>query len=66
MKKSKKKKIQKKANTIGLEDYMKAIHKGNREAELETSPGWKAINKVHKSKKIYNRKAKQIVASEEV
>lgn len=37
---------------------LKANRKGSREAELENSTGWVAVNKVHKSKKLYNRKNK--------
>jgi len=38
------------------EDYIRANRKGSREAELENSSGFKAVNKTHKSKKDYNRK----------
>lgn len=42
-----------------FEDYIKAIKKGNREAEHELfGPGFHAINKIHKSKKTYTRKVK--------
>lgn len=39
-------------------DYMKAIHIGNRDAELAFEGGWKAKHKVHKSAKNYSRKDK--------
>ena len=52
MKKKKNKK--KKANF--LLDYIKAVKKGNREAELGS--GFKSVDKVVKSKKQYTRKAK--------
>ena len=41
-----------------LTDYVKAARRGSREAELETSRGWRAVRKVHKNKKAYTRKAK--------
>lgn len=41
-----------------FDDYIKAIRKGNRDAVLENENGWKAVDKVHPSKKTYNRKAK--------
>ena len=37
-------------------DYIKANRKGSREAELYFEFGWKSINKIHRSKKSYNRK----------
>jgi len=46
----------KKINNKQLEDYIKANRKGSRDAELENGSGFKAITKVHKSKKTYNRK----------
>ena len=39
-------------------DYIKASRKGSRDAELENSSGWKAIRKIHRSKRTYNRKDK--------
>ena len=43
--------------TIGdINDYIKGNRIGSREAELENSTGWKAVRKVHRSKKSYNRK----------
>jgi hypothetical protein len=39
-------------------DYIRANRKGSREAELETSTGWKAVHKVHPSPKTYSRKIK--------
>lgn len=41
-----------------FKDYIKANRKGSRDAELENSTGWKAIDKIHKSKKDYKRKPK--------
>lgn len=46
------------AKTIKFNDYMKAIHRGNREAELEDKTGWNAKHKVHKNVKAYSRKVK--------
>lgn len=40
----------------GLSDYVRANRKGSRDAELENSTGWVAVNKIHKSKKTYDRK----------
>lgn len=39
-------------------DVLKANRRGSREAELENSTGWKAVTKIHKSKKQYTRKFK--------
>jgi len=45
--------------TIGdIQDYIKGNRIGSREAELENSSGWKAVRKVHRSKRSYNRKDK--------
>lgn len=50
------KKNKKKPIIIG-EDYIKIQRKLNREIELERNGGrWIAVNRVHKSKKDYNRK----------
>jgi hypothetical protein len=38
------------------DDYIKAIKKADREIELENNPGFKSTNKIHKSKKNYDRK----------
>ncbi len=43
---------------VGLKDWIKAIKKGSREAELEVEMGWKCKHKVHKSNKTYSRKLK--------
>lgn len=53
MKRHKKKKHSLKVTAT---DYIKAIRKGNREAQLEESAGWKAVEKPHENKKAYNRK----------
>lgn len=38
-------------------DFIKAINRGSREAELElNSTGWRSKTKVHKSPKDYDRK----------
>ena len=39
-------------------DYIKAVRRGSREAELEINKGFKSVNRMHASKKIYNRKIK--------
>lgn len=39
-------------------DYIKANRKGSRDAELENSSGWKAVRKIHRSKRTYTRKIK--------
>jgi hypothetical protein len=41
---------------IDDKEINKAIRKGMREAELELNNGFKPKTKVHKSKKVYNRK----------
>ena len=46
-------------SSITLDDYIKAVKKGNREAEMELlGPGFHSNTKVHKSKKTYSRKEK--------
>lgn len=45
--------------SITLDDYIKAIKKGNREAEIELlGPGFHSKDRAHKSKKLYSRKLK--------
>lgn len=39
-------------------DYIKGNRIGSREAEIENSSGWRAVRKVHRSKRSYNRKDK--------
>ncbi len=51
----KKKKSQERGK-ITIQDYIKAVKKADRETQLETNIGFTAITKVHKSKKLYNRK----------
>lgn len=53
MKKKRKKKLSAK---IAIEDYIKAVKKADREIQLEQSAGWQRITKIHKSKKVYDRK----------
>lgn len=50
------KKKRKKTGKITIEDYIKAVKKVDREIQLENNVGWVATNKVHKSKKTYDRK----------
>ena len=53
-----KKKKQKMAKTTMM-DAIKAMRRGNREAEQELlGPGFHSFNRLHKSKKTYTRKAK--------
>jgi hypothetical protein len=63
MKKQKKKFKQ----SIGLEDYIKAMKKGNREAQQEMlGPGFHSFNSIHKSSKLYSRKKKHKGLSEDI
>ncbi len=40
-----------------IKNLLKKLGKGSREIYLELNPnGYSSVNKVHKSKKIYNRK----------
>ncbi|MTK53531.1 hypothetical protein [Paludibacter sp.] len=41
---------------ITAKDYVKAVKKADREIELTGQAGWKSIHKIHKSKKLYDRK----------
>ncbi len=53
-----------KNSAITLDDYIKAMKKGGREAEKELmGPGFHATHRVHRSKKTYTRKAKHKDAS---
>ena len=45
-----------KKKTFTQGDYIKAIKKADREAELEQSPGFRRQTNVHKNKKRYDRK----------
>jgi hypothetical protein len=44
--------------TRGKSAYLKAVRKGDREAELAFEHGWKCRHKIHRSKKTYTRKVK--------
>lgn len=46
----------KKKKKSGLEDYIKASRRGSREAELENHTRPVSHNRIHVSKKVYNRK----------
>lgn len=49
----------KKEKSISIEDYVKAVKKGNRLAEQELlGPGFHSSDRAHKSKKVYSRKEK--------
>ncbi|WP_294593238.1 hypothetical protein [uncultured Bacteroides sp.] len=48
-----------KVKSISMEDYVKAVKKGNRLAEQELlGPGFHSSDRAHKSKKVYSRKEK--------
>lgn len=48
--------MKKKKKTSALEEYIKANRKGSREAEIENHGHPICYNRVHVSKKVYNRK----------
>ena len=51
--------MKKKKPKSRLDDVIKAMRRGNREGQQEVlGPGFHAINRVHRSKKTYTRKAK--------
>ncbi len=50
------KKKKKNTTKITIEDYIKAVKKADREIDLTNNTGWVSKNKIHKSKKTYNRK----------
>ena len=51
--------MKKKTNRITNLDAVKAMRRGNREAQQELlGPGFHATSRIHKSKKTYTRKAK--------
>lgn len=53
------KKIKKPKTVIGMDDYMKAVRKADREAEMQLlGPGFHSMNRIHRSKKSYSRKEK--------
>lgn len=53
------KKRNKKTKVTNLDDVIKAMNRGSREAEQDLlGPGFHAKHKVHKSKKTYTRKTK--------
>lgn len=51
--KKRKKKISMK---LTVDDYIKAVKIADREIQQSHNPGWVAINKIHPSKKTYNRR----------
>ena len=59
------KKKKKTSGKITIEDYIKAVKKVDREIQLETNIGWVATNRIHTSKKAYNRKNNKNNYSEE-
>jgi hypothetical protein len=47
-------------NKRQIKNFLKKLGKGSREIYLEQNPhGYSSVNKVHNSKKIYNRKNKK-------
>ena len=53
------KKIRKAKTVIGMDDYIKAVRKADREAEMQLlGPGFHSMNRIHRSKKSYSRKEK--------
>ena len=53
------KKKNKRKSSFTLDDYVKAMKKGNREAESDLlGPGFHAVHRIHASKKNYTRKQK--------
>lgn len=57
-------KKEKKQNALA--DYIKANRKGSREAELENHNRPVSVNRVHVSKKVYNRKKNKGSAADDV
>lgn len=52
-------KIKKPKTVIGMDDYMKAVRKADREAEMQLlGPGFHSMNRIHRSKNSYSRKEK--------
>jgi hypothetical protein len=49
-------KKKKQTNRITTEDYIKAVKKADRDLWLQNSSGFRAVTKVHQSKKAYKRK----------
>lgn len=39
-----------------VEDYIKAVKIADRELQQSSQPGWISTNKIHPSKKVYNRR----------
>ena len=59
------KKTRNKVRKTSSLDAIKAMRRGGREAEQELlGPGFHSLNKVHKSKKTYTRKAKHRCSEE--
>jgi hypothetical protein len=52
----KNKKTKNGSTKITVIDYLKAIKKADREIVLEQQPGFQSTTRIHKSKKLYNRK----------
>ena len=41
---------------LTVEDYIKAVKMADREIQQSHNPGWASTNKIHPSKKTYNRR----------
>lgn len=65
MKMAKNKKMKKVKTKIVVTDYIKAVKKADREAQLEQFVGWQRVTKVHKNKKAYNRKMNKKIQESE-
>lgn len=48
--------MKKNCGRITKEDFLLAVKKADRARSLENGSGFKAITKIHPSKKVYNRK----------
>ena len=59
------KKLKSNKTKITAKDYIKAVKKADREQQLEDFIGWQRTTKVHKSKKVYNRKSDKKKYNEE-
>lgn len=51
-----KKKKKKVATKITIADYIKAVKKADRDIESSQNIGWSRKTKIHKNKKVYDRK----------
>ena len=56
MRNTTKKQTKKKSIKLTMADYMKAIKKADREIQLAETTGFRSVTRIHKNKKIYDRK----------